>query len=60
MLLAVNLNGMVERGDETGRKILHLSEGDRELEMMRVMEQSGWRGPVSTADPASPPPPPTR
>ena len=45
-LLAVNLNGMEVAGDANGRKILHLAEGDRELDMMRIMEQSGWRGPV--------------
>lgn len=45
-LLAVNLNGMELGGDTKGRKILHLGEGDRELELMRIMDQSGWRGDV--------------
>ena len=49
-VLAVNLNGMETGGDAKGRKILHLGEGDRELEMMRVIEASGWRGPVGIID----------
>ena len=49
-VLAVNLNGMEVGGDAKGRKILHLGEGDRELEMMRIIEQSGWRGPVGIID----------
>ena len=49
-LLAVNLNGMEAGGDGKGRKILHLSEGDQELEMMRIIERSGWRGPVGIID----------
>lgn len=43
-VLAVNLNGMVRGGDTAGKKILYLGEGDRELEMMRVIQLSGWRG----------------
>ncbi len=43
---ALNLSGVVENGDRTGRKILYLGEGDQELAMMRVVAQSGWRGPV--------------
>jgi quinoprotein glucose dehydrogenase len=38
----VNLNGMTEHG----KRVLYLTQGDRELDMMRVIEQSGWRGPV--------------
>ena len=49
-VLAVNLNGMEISGDAKGRKILHLGEGDRELEMMRIIEASGWRGPVGIID----------
>ena len=45
-LFAVNLNGMEDGSGSTDRKILYLSEGNRELEMMRIIEQSGWRGPV--------------
>jgi hypothetical protein len=45
-LLALNLNGMVKNGDKTGKKILTLGEGDQELAMLRVVLDSGWRGPV--------------
>lgn len=45
-LLAVNLNGMVWQGDQTGRKIIPLGTGDEELRMMRELVVSGWSGPV--------------
>ncbi|MBL9175486.1 MAG: hypothetical protein JNL10_18230 [Verrucomicrobiales bacterium] len=45
-LLAVNLNGMVWRGDQAGRKIIPLGTGDEELRMMRELVASGWKGPV--------------
>jgi glucose/arabinose dehydrogenase/sugar phosphate isomerase/epimerase len=45
-LIAINLNGMVRDGDQTGRKILSLGEGDQELPLLRLLSQSGWRGPV--------------
>jgi quinoprotein glucose dehydrogenase len=38
----VNLDGMVEEGP----RVLYLGSGDKELEMMRTIEQSGWHGPV--------------
>ena len=49
-LLAVNLNGMEVGGDAVGRKILNLSEGDRELAMLRVIATRGWQGPVGILD----------
>jgi len=49
-VLAVNLNGMEAGGDERGRKILTLGKGDCELGMMRVIEESGWRGRVGVID----------
>ena len=45
-VLAVNLNGMVAGGDKAGKKLLYLGEGDRELELMRIIQASGWRGQV--------------
>ena len=45
-LLAINLNGMVENGDTTGKKILPIGQGTRDLEILKVIEKSGWRGPV--------------
>jgi sugar phosphate isomerase/epimerase len=49
-LLFVTLNGMAKDGDQQGKKILHLGEGDEELAMMRVIARSGWRGPVGILD----------
>lgn len=49
-LLAVNLNGMTIEGDKHGRKILTLGEGTEELDMMRVIRDSGWQGPVGIID----------
>lgn len=45
-VVALNLSGVVENGDRIGKKILYVGEGDQELGMMRVVAQSGWRGPV--------------
>ncbi len=41
-LLALNLNGMRKEGP----KILTIGEGDRELEMLKAVKRSGWRGPI--------------
>jgi sugar phosphate isomerase/epimerase len=49
-LLCVNLSGMVKDGERTGRKILHLAEGDQELGMLRVIRDSGWSGPIGIID----------
>lgn len=49
-LVALNLNGMVANGDKTGRKILRLGSGDQELAMMKVVAESGWRGPIGIID----------
>lgn len=45
-LLALNLNGMVRDGDKAGRKIIPLGTGDEELRLLRIINASGWRGPV--------------
>jgi sugar phosphate isomerase/epimerase len=45
-LLALNLNGMVRDGDKTGRKILPLGQGDLDLKLLRLLRNSGWRGPI--------------
>lgn len=45
-VVALNLSGVVENGDRIGKKILYVGEGEHELGMMRVVAQSGWRGPV--------------
>jgi putative heme-binding domain-containing protein len=45
-LLALNLNGMAKRGDQRGRKILPLGQGDEDLWLLKVIADSGWRGPI--------------
>ena len=45
-LLCLNINGMVRDGNKHGKLILTLAQGDQELAMLRVVEQSGWRGPI--------------
>lgn len=42
-VVAVNVTGMVSNGENT---IIPPSQGDHELEMLRVIEKSGWRGPI--------------
>lgn len=49
-LLCLNLNGMVKDGDRLGKKILALGQGDQELAMLRVVRDSGWRGPIGILD----------
>lgn len=41
---AVNVNGMIEHGDTAGRLIVPVGDGQEELGMMRIIEQSEWRG----------------
>ncbi len=45
-LLALNLNGMVRDGDKSGKKILPLGQGDLDLKLLRIIRDSGWRGPI--------------
>jgi len=45
-LLALNLNGMVRDGDKAGKKILPLGQGDQEARLLKIVQASGWRGPV--------------
>ncbi len=49
-LYAINLNGMVKDGDQTGKKILHLGEGDQELRLLKAIRDSGWNGAVGILD----------
>jgi sugar phosphate isomerase/epimerase len=44
-VVAVNVTGMVENGAD---KLMPPGQGDHELAMMRVIQGSGWRGPVGT------------
>jgi sugar phosphate isomerase/epimerase len=45
-LVALNLNGMTRNGDKIGKKILPLGQGDLDLELLRVIRDSGWHGPI--------------
>ena len=45
-LVAINLNGMDPGGDRVGRKILPLGQGPLDLEILRMIVRSGYRGPI--------------
>ena len=45
-LYALNLNGMVRGGDAAGNKILPLGAGDLDLELLRMIRDSGYKGPI--------------
>jgi sugar phosphate isomerase/epimerase len=45
-LYVLNLNGMVVRGDEDGRKILPLGAGVLDLWLLKTIRDSGYRGPI--------------
>jgi hypothetical protein len=45
-LVALNLNGMVKDGDKIGKKILPIGQGDLDLQLLKSIEASGWRGPI--------------
>ena len=45
-LLCLNLNGMVEHGEATGKMILPLGQGDDDLKLLKQIVGSGYGGPV--------------
>ncbi len=45
-LYAINLNGMKARGDQIGAKILPIGEGELDVEVVRAIGESGYRGPI--------------
>jgi putative heme-binding domain-containing protein len=45
-LWALNLNGMVKDGDKNDKKILPLGQGDLDLELLKTIRDSGYRGPI--------------
>ncbi len=45
-LYAINLNGMVRGGDRDGRMILPLGQGDLDLQFLKTIRDSGYRGPI--------------
>lgn len=45
-LYALNLNGMDTAGDQEGRKILPLGQGEHDLALLEIIAKSGYRGPI--------------
>lgn len=45
-LYCVNLNGMVTDGDKKGQKIVPLGSGERDLEVLKTIRDSGYKGPI--------------
>ena len=45
-LLALNLNGMVRKGDTLGKKILPIAQGDLDLSLLKAIRDSGYTGPI--------------
>lgn len=45
-LLALNLNGMVTDGEKLGKKILPLGSGDLDAKLLKVIADSGYKGPI--------------
>jgi len=45
-LLALNVNGMETNGDQIGKKILIIGEGDRDAQVFRQIMESGYSGPI--------------
>ena len=45
-LHAVNLNGMTQGGEKKGAKILPLGQGDLDLQLLKTIRDSGYRGPI--------------
>lgn len=45
-LLALNLNGMVKNGEKLGKKILPLGAGDLDVELLKVVRENGYSGPI--------------
>jgi sugar phosphate isomerase/epimerase len=49
-LYCININGMVNDGERSGKKILTIGKGGQELVMLRTIQKSGWRGPIGIID----------
>jgi len=45
-LLCLNLNGMTRDGEQRGQKILPLSTGEFDLQLLKIMRDSGYQGPI--------------
>jgi hypothetical protein len=49
-LYAVNLNGMDPNGDARGRKILAIGTGELDQQLLRIIRDSGYNGPIGILD----------
>ncbi|MCY2973228.1 MAG: sugar phosphate isomerase/epimerase [Planctomycetota bacterium] len=45
-LLCLNLDGMVRDGDQHGKKIQPLGQGELDLSLLKIIAASGYRGPI--------------
>ncbi len=45
-LICLNLNGMDPGGDTVGRKILPLATGSQDLPLLKIIAESGYKGPI--------------
>ena len=45
-LLCLNLNGMTHDGEKRGQKILPLGSGELDLALLKLIRDSGYRGPI--------------
>ncbi len=45
-LLALCLNGMDPDGEKNGRQILPIGAGKLDLQLLRIIRDSDWRGPI--------------
>ncbi len=45
-LLTLNLNGMTRDGDKIDKKIMPIGQGELDLQLLKIIRDSGWRGPI--------------
>ncbi len=45
-LLVLNLNGMVVDGNKNGQLILPIGQGDLDVTLLKIIQASGWQGPI--------------
>ena len=45
-LICLNLNGMDPGGDTVGRKILPIATGTQDLPLLKIIAESGYKGPI--------------
>lgn len=46
-LKCITLNGMVPQGDQQGKKILPIGAGTEDLKLLKLISDSGYRGPIA-------------